>query len=133
MNRFVILVITILLITGCFLHKKNKIDYQFCGTGKFSEKSEIIKNVLINTSNKKEAHIYGHIYAEEIPLSYSNLVFLGQDSRGSSADSLGYYSVTLLPDTYNFTINFPGLAPLKEKLIISSGEIREIDINMSAH
>lgn len=92
--------------------------------------------LLIATANihliGQNATIKGLITAENEGLPFAT-VLLEETNVGKTADEQGYFELKALsPGTYTLQASFVGYVPLKQKITLAAGEIRELKLSLNA-
>jgi hypothetical protein len=130
----ILLVMPVLSIWGQ-IDKIKKYHYQICISHTSAEKSSLQKNVAIGIADTTVAMVSGRIYDfNNNPIMAASIVFYSQkDSlvKGCYSDSLGFFSLPLLADTYKVNITSTGFSPfIVNQFQPSIGEIRELEFQL---
>lgn len=112
-----------------------KYHYQICISHTSAEKSSLQKNVAIGIADTTVAIVRGYIYDyNNNPIMAASIVFYNQkDSlvKGCYSDSLGFFNLSLLADTYEVKITTIGFSPYTlNQFQPGIGEIRKLEFQL---
>ncbi|MBC7875139.1 MAG: carboxypeptidase regulatory-like domain-containing protein [Ferruginibacter sp.] len=115
--------------------KVKKYRYQFCVSHTSTEKSSVQKNAVIGIAYTTIALIRGYVHDyNNNPIMAASIVFYNQkDSlvKGCYSDSLGFFSLSLLANTYKVDITSIGFSPfIVNQFQPGTGEIRELEFQL---
>ena len=130
-----ILTITFILLFGLSCSTtKGPYTYEIC-VKQAADTSLIVKNKMIGIADTTAAFFNGQVIDKDTKefLGYVNVTLTHSTTKkiyGQSTDSLGQFTVALPADNYILRINYVGYQSIKQKVELSTGEIREIMVEI---
>ncbi len=133
MTRLIVISVFLIIGLNCSTVKA-QYTYEIC-VQQDSETSEVIKNEIIGVADTTVAFLSGQVIDKETkePLLYANVSLTDRNSKkvyGIATNKNGEYEIIAPAGNYLFVINYVGYSDLTEKIIIGTGELRKIEVQL---